>query len=77
MQVHKFIKKQGSAVILTSDRLGSNLPEGTDAWTFQKSLEVSDVDPPRIGASSKEIIDGINADGFFIWPDGGSDAQRP
>lgn len=71
MQVHKFVKKQGVAVILTPDRSGGNLPNGVDAWSFQKTLEISESDPPRIGASSKEILDGIAADGLFKWPDGG------
>lgn len=72
MQVHKFIKKTGIGIILTGDRSGSNLPGGADDWTYQKTVEVAEDDKPRIGASSKEILDGIAADGHFKWPDGGS-----
>lgn len=70
MDVHKFQKKTGSMVILTPDRAGADLPGGPNAWFFEKTLSLNENDPPRIGASSKDILAAIKRDGFYKWPDG-------
>jgi hypothetical protein len=71
MQIHKFIKRDGAGAVLTEDRTGGNLPGGPAGWLYQKAVDIHPDDQARIGASSREILDGISTDGYFKWPDGG------
>ena len=71
MLLHKFVKPLGLRAVLTPDAKGENLPkEGKPwkRWIYQKSIEISATDGPRIGASSEDIIAGIEAKGYFFWP---------
>jgi hypothetical protein len=70
MLVYVFRKKQGWQRVLTLDKSGGVLPEDGRPWPWllEKSIEIKEADGPRIGASSKEILDGIAKDGYFLWP---------
>lgn len=64
MKLYKFTS--GGRVAVTKDKTGSNLPSGK--WKFESEMEINAGDGPRIGASSAQILAGIERDGYFIWP---------
>ena len=68
MEVHVFRKQSGWKKAITLDQLGNNLPNDGQPWIYEKQMNIVATDGPRIGASSKDIIDGIEADGVFVWP---------
>jgi hypothetical protein len=68
MKLHKFNSTFGSRVALTKDKTGSNLPSGAANWKYVGTMDVDSTDGPRIGASSPDIISGIQKDGYFLWP---------
>ena len=68
MEVHVFRNRLGSKQIISQDKSGGNLPDVGQPWIYAKSLNIEATDGPRIGASSEEIIKGIEANGIFYWP---------
>lgn len=68
MLIYKFRKPQGWRSALTEDETGANLPEDGTPWKYEKKIEISADDGPRVGASSEEIIAGVKANGFVLWP---------
>jgi len=64
MKLYKFISGRRNA--LTKDKSGSNLPGGK--WTFESEIGINAGDGPRIGASSADILAGVERDGYFTWP---------
>ena len=68
MLLHKFHKDVGLRCALTQDKSGGNLPNDGMPWIYEKPIYVYESDEPRIGASSVEIIAGVQADGYFLWP---------
>jgi hypothetical protein len=68
MIVHVFRNQLGSKKVISRDASGSNLPVVGGPWIYEKQMNIEANDGPRIGASSKEIIEGIDANGIFFWP---------
>ena len=66
MKLYKFTASPGTRIALTKDESGSNLPEGK--WTPAGDMNVEATDPPRIGASSADILANIDKTGYHIWP---------
>jgi hypothetical protein len=67
MLLHKFKRPEGLGAVLTTDARGENLPSRI-SWRYEKPIEIKADDGPRIGASSAEIIAGVKAKGYFLWP---------
>ena len=67
MLLHKFRVPQGLGAVLTTDARGENLPNRI-SWQYEKPIEIMPDDAPRVGASSVEIIAGVMAKGYFLWP---------
>lgn len=59
---------KGSRVALTPDPNGANLPEDGAPWRKIGEIDVVRGQGARIGASSDEILDLIDADGIVVWP---------
>jgi hypothetical protein len=76
MLLHKFTKPQGSGAVLTTDARGENLPNRIP-WQYEKPIEIKADDGPRVGASSAEIIAGVRAKGYFLWPVKEADTAGP
>lgn len=53
----------------TQDPTGSNLPNKDGSWQYYKDLELRDTDK-RIGMDSKQAIEAIKSEGYFIVPAG-------
>jgi hypothetical protein len=52
-----------------SNRKGAGLPKPrVGGWRFVERIDINRSDGPRIGASSREIVEGVEKDGYFIWP---------
>ena len=68
MHVYKFRKGVGSQCALTLGSTGATLPEDGNPWIYEKTVDLDADDEPRIGASSMDIIAGIEATGYFLWP---------
>jgi hypothetical protein len=70
MLLYIFKKGKGSRKALTADKEGSNLPQDGRPWPwiFEKKINIESSDGPRIGASSAQIIAGIEKNGYFLWP---------
>lgn len=64
MQVHVF-RAKGDNYGFTEDQTGSNLPNVSGPWTFVKTMDLRDDDPPRVALSSQEALEGIRRKGFY------------
>jgi hypothetical protein len=67
MLLHKFKKRRGWRAALTQDATGGNLPQDGEPWEYEKQIVLHANDNPRIGASSAEIIAGVEANGYYLW----------
>ena len=68
MHVYKFRKAIGSQCALTLGSTGAILPNDGNPWIYEKTVDLEGGDEPRIGASSTDIMAGIDAMGYFLWP---------
>jgi hypothetical protein len=68
MYVYKFRKALGSQCALTRGSTGAILPNDGNPWIYEKRIKLEENDEPRIGASSPDIMAGIEATGYFLWP---------
>lgn len=70
MKLYKFkpAPGKGNRAALTQDPTGANLPADGQPWQKIGETNVERGQGPRIGASSDDIIDGIEKDGVVIWP---------
>ena len=54
----------------TREENGENLPKSLNGrsinWKAFRTLEVENIEQPRIGLNTKEMIDSINNQGFYI-----------
>lgn len=66
MKVYRFRKPFGVAV--TSDKSGNNLPDDGRRWLPDGEMEIEAADGLRIGASSADIVNGVEKHGFYVWP---------
>ena len=66
MRLYKFTSSPGTLAALTKDESGANLPQGN--WTPAGEMNIESNDPPRIGASSAEILADMDKAGYHIWP---------
>lgn len=53
---------------LTTDELGANLPTSLAPWSYKKTIELNETDPPRVGVRlpPRELFEIIKRDGCFI-----------
>lgn len=59
----------GLMVMVTDDPSGKKLPKRpVGKWLYFRPIELNRGDKARIGASSDEVIDAIERDGYFKWP---------
>ncbi len=65
--LHKFVKADSFRGALTPDSTGENLPLNGSAWIYAKQILVSPTDR-RIGATSLQILSGVSARGYFLFP---------
>lgn len=65
MTLYRF--KAPGKVALSNDKSGRNLPAGI-AWQADGEVKIGPGDGPRVGASSTDILRGVETDGYFIWP---------
>jgi hypothetical protein len=68
MHVYKFRKAIGSQCALTLGSTGAILPIDGNPWIYEKTVDLDTWDAPRIGASSIDIMSGIETTGYFLWP---------
>jgi len=68
MLLYKFGAAVGQRVALTAAHSGKNLPADGAPWKPMGTMRIEPGGTPLIGASSDEIIAGIQKEGFFIWP---------
>lgn len=68
MHVYKFRKGAGSQCALTLDSTGAILPNDGNPWIYEKMIDLEDDDEARIGPSSLDIMAGVDATGYFLWP---------
>lgn len=68
MRVHIF-KSPHAKFAFTEDETGSNLPVEGGPWQPYKEIEMADTDK-RIGMDSKQAIEEITTEGYFIVPAG-------
>lgn len=66
MLVHVFSDLK-SKHALTVDPTGLNLPDEGGVWQHCKTMELRDTDK-RIGMDSKQAIQAIEVEGYFIVP---------
>lgn len=66
VKLYKFIC--GGRVAVSNDQAGASLPASKKPWVHNGSINVKSSDQPRVGASPKDILDGIRNDGYFVWP---------
>jgi len=64
MKLYKF--RSGRRIALTKDRTGGNLPPTRPPWVYMSPVEVKANDPPRIGASSADILAVVEKHGYAI-----------
>ncbi len=67
--LHKFVKADSFRGALTPDSTGENLPHNGSAWIYAKQITVSP-DDRRVGATSLQIMNGVSARGYFLFPIG-------
>ncbi|HEY0414129.1 MAG TPA: hypothetical protein VGD66_13410 [Allosphingosinicella sp.] len=65
--LHKFVKADSWRGALTPDATGANLPRRGSAWIYAKEIVVSPADR-RVGATSREITNGVVERGYFLFP---------
>lgn len=73
MLVHVF-RSPNSKYAFTEDSAGSDLAAGDVSWQYLKNIELKNTDK-RIGMDSKQAIEAIEADGYFIVPAGIGDVS--
>jgi len=69
MKLYRFKATTGMGMALTDDKTGAKLPKrqfGT--WQFDKEMDINEQDGSRIGAGSDDIVQGVQRDGYFLWP---------
>ena len=67
--MHLYKYSRGSQVAVTRDPDGKNLPSGSSPWTLVNEMTLHLDDAERIGASSPDIIKGIEDHGYYILPE--------
>jgi hypothetical protein len=67
MNLYKFLASPGMRVALTKDKTGSNLPRAH--WIPAGEINIEPNGPPRIGASSADILVDIEEVGYHVWPE--------
>ena len=68
MELFVFAQEVGPRRVLTADRDGRNLP-GDQPWLFLKTISVSRDGGGLIGADEDLILDAVEHDGYFNWPE--------
>ena len=66
MKLYRFIC--GRSVAVTANPTGDRLPPSKEPWVKNGSINVKSTDRLRLGASSKDILDGVRKLGYFVWP---------
>ena len=66
MIFYRFHEAGGSAVVITSDITGANLPKTDNAWTADGQTEIREDGGSRLGVEAREIIEAIEREGFFV-----------
>lgn len=70
MKLYKFARSIGSAVAVSSDKDGGNLPARSSPWLPFGTVDVHPDDEARIGASGKDILAAVEEDGYMILGEG-------
>jgi hypothetical protein len=66
MKLHVFTGR-GNFVSVSEDEKGTNLPADNGPWKYWKRIDVDRKERSgRISASAAEILDAIQANGFFL-----------
>jgi len=68
MTYYIFRARVGNEMAITDDQTGGKLPRRTGAWICERPIELKLDDPPRIDATSSEIISAVERVGYFILP---------
>jgi hypothetical protein len=69
VKYYVFKGSTGTARAVTDDKTGAKLPKRDfGSWVYERDIDIEPSDPPRIGADSREIVEGVKKDGYFLWP---------
>lgn len=69
MIYYVFSATTGTRKAITHDKSGSKLPPRKfGKWVFQREIDINATDGQRIGASSAEIVEVIEREGYLLWP---------
>lgn len=66
---HMFKQSSGTARAATDDRIGEKLPKlKSGTWIYDREVTVNHGGGPLDGADSDEVIEAIEQDGYYFWP---------
>jgi hypothetical protein len=66
---HVFKQSAGTAQAVTDDTFGEKLPKlQSEAWVYEKQVTINHGGGPFIGADSDDVIEDIEQEGYFLWP---------
>lgn len=73
-----FKPESGRARLLTQDKGGAKLPKRrTGEWVSDGQLEIVHGGTTPMGASSDDVMAGIERDGYFLWLEPDPPAPMP
>jgi hypothetical protein len=66
---HLFKQSTGTARAVTDNRIGEKLPKlQFETWVYEKEVTINHGGGLFIGADSDDVIDAIEQDGYYFWP---------
>jgi hypothetical protein len=69
VKCYVFRASRGTGQAVTDDKTGAKLPKrSVGTWVYDRDVDIEPSDEPRFGSNSQDIVNGIQQDGYFIWP---------
>ncbi len=69
LNYHVFKQSTGTVRAATDDRIGEKLPKlQFETWVYEKEVTINHGGGLFMGADSDEVIEAIERDGYYLWP---------
>jgi len=77
LNYHVFKQSVGTARAVTDDRIGEKLPKlQFETWVYEKEVTINHGGGLFIGADSDEVIEAIEREGYYLWPQSKAASER-
>ena len=77
LNYHVFKQSSGTARAVTDDKIGEKLPKlQFKTWVYEKEVNINHGGGLFLGANSDEVIEAIERDGYYLWPQSKAEARE-